>query len=153
MNNHPTPSTHATPSTSNTAGKPALGTVEDAIKLYIEKRELLAKMDAEHEKAKEPHIALQNKLTGWLQNFMETNKCDSLKTAEGTCYIKTKYTASLADPEIFMAFVKSTDSFDLLDRKANVTAVKAYVEEHKTLPPGVNLSAFQACGVRRASAS
>lgn len=137
----------------NSHSPPALGTVEDAIKLYIEKRELLKKMDAEHEAAREPHVALQNKLTGWLQDFMAKNGCDSIKTSEGTCYNHTKYTASLADPEIFMAFVKSTNSYDLLDRKANVTAVKAYVEENKTLPPGVNLSAHQTCGVRRASAS
>jgi hypothetical protein len=50
-----------------------------------------------------------------------------------------------------MAFVKTTNNYDLLDRKANVTAVKDYVSENGTLPPGVNLSSIKTVGVRRAS--
>ncbi len=86
-----------------------------------------------------------------MQNFMEQAGADNIKTAHGTCYSTTRYTASLADPEAFMKFVRDTGSFDLLDRKANVTAVKDYVAEKSCLPPGVNLSAIKTVGVRRAS--
>lgn len=130
---------------------PAPTTVEKRVKEYIRIRDLLKDMDAQHEEAKRKIVETHNMLTGWLQNFMEQAGADSVKTPEGTCYSSTRYTASLADPEAFMAFVKTTNNYDLLDRKANVTAVKDYVSENGTLPPGVNLSAIKTVGVRRAS--
>lgn len=128
-------------------------TVEKRVREYIMVRDHIKKMDEAHDKAKEEYVKLQNFLTGWLQQFMEQAGADNIKTSEGTCYNSVRYSAGLADPEAFMAFVKSTGSYDLLDRKANVTAVKAYVEEHKVPPPGVNLSALKTVGVRRASGS
>jgi hypothetical protein len=70
-------------------------------------------------------------------------------TKGGTIYTSTRYTASLADPEAFMKFVIETRQFDLLDRKANSTAVKDYVGEHNVLPTGCNLTAMKTLGVRR----
>jgi hypothetical protein len=37
----------------------------------------------------------------------------------------------------------------LLERRASQTAVRAYVDEHKALPAGVNLHALETVGVRR----
>jgi hypothetical protein len=51
-----------------------------------------------------------------------------------------------------MKYVIDNNLFDLLDRKANVTAVKDHVKEKGALPPGVNLSAIETVGVRRPSA-
>lgn len=126
-------------------------TVDKRVQQYVDVRDAIKAANEKHELEIKPLVDLQNLLTGWLQQFMETAGADNIKTAHGTCYNSTRYTASLADPEAFMKFVKDTSSFDLLDRKANVTAVKAYVEEKKTLPPGVNLSAIKTVGVRRAS--
>lgn len=126
-------------------------TVEKRVKQYVEIRDALKEMDAKHDEAKKPLVELQNLLTGWMQNFLEQAGADSVKTPEGTCYSTTRFTASLADPEAFMAFVKTTSNYDLLDRKANVTAVKDYVSENGTLPPGVNLSSIKTVGVRRAA--
>lgn len=126
-------------------------TVEKRVKQYIAVRDALKKMDEEHDARKKPLVDLQNTLTGWLQQFMEEAGAENVKTSEGTCYQSTRYTASLADPEAFMKFVRTTENYDLLDRKANVTAVKDYVAEKGGLPPGVNLSAIKTIGVRRAS--
>jgi hypothetical protein len=48
-----------------------------------------------------------------------------------------------------MDFVLENKQFDLLERRASATAVKAYVEEHNMLPTGVNLNALSSIGVRR----
>lgn len=125
--------------------------VEERVRQYIKCRDAIKAANDAHADSIKPLIDLQNSLTGWLQNFMDKNGADSIKTAEGTCYSSTKYTASLADADTFMKFVIATQDFDLLDRKANVTAVKAYVAEKNVLPPGVNLSSIQTIGVRRAS--
>jgi hypothetical protein len=126
-------------------------TVDQRVAEYIKVRDEIAKAKTKFEESIQPLIELQNLLTGWLQSFMETAGADNVKTPNGTCYSSTKYTASLADPEAFMSHVIATNDFDLLDRKANVTAVKAYVAENDHLPPGVNLSAIKTVGVRRAS--
>ena len=131
-------------------GQPAQ-LVEKRVSQYIMIRDKLKELNAEHEEKLKPLVDLQNSLTGWLQSFMEQAGADSIKTPNGTCYSTTRHSASLADSEAFMKFVKDTDNYDLLDRKANVTAVRAYVEEHSALPPGVNLSSIKTIGVRRAS--
>ena len=128
-----------------------LDTVEKRVKQYIDVRDAIKKRKDEFEKSIEPLVELQNRLSGWMQQFMDQAGADSIKTTAGTCYTSTKYTAALADPEVFMNFVITNKDYDLLDRKANVTAVRAYVDEHGEKPPGVNLSAITTVGVRRAS--
>lgn len=125
--------------------------VEQRVAEYIACRDAINTMKEKHEQELKPLVELQNMLTGWLQRFMDAAGAENIKTAHGTCYTSTRFTASLADPEAFMKHVLSTQSYDLLDRKANVTAVKDYVAEHGTLPPGVNLSSISTVGVRRAS--
>lgn len=126
-------------------------TVDKRVEQYIKVRDAIKAADEAHELAMKPLKELQNLLTGWMQNFMEQAGADNIKTAHGTCYSSVRYTAALADPEAFMKFVIDNKAFDLLDRKANVTATKEYVAEHGIQPPGVNLSAIKTVGVRRAS--
>lgn len=132
------------------AGETAVA-VEKRVGQYIQVRDAIKKLKDQHEEQLKPLVELQNVLTGWLQTCLETSGAEAIKTKAGTCYSTTRYTASLADPEIFMKFVLEKQNFDLLDRKANVTAVKDYVAENGALPPGVNLSAITTVGVRRAS--
>ena len=126
-------------------------TVDKRVEQYIKVRDAIKAANEAHELQIKPLVELQNLLTGWMQNFLEQAGADNIKTAHGTCYMTTRYTASLADPEAFMKYVIDNEAFDMLDRKANVTAVKDYVAEHSALPPGVNLSSISTVGVRRAS--
>ncbi len=126
-------------------------TVDKRVEQYIAVRDTIQARKQAFEEQLKPLVDIQNMLTGWMQNFLEQAGADSVKTSHGTCYSTTRYTASLADPEAFMKHVISTGSFDLLDRKANVTAVKDYVNEKGSLPPGVNMSSIKTVGVRCAS--
>lgn len=126
---------------------PAL--VQQRTQEYIRVRDKLKEMDERHEKERAPLLEVQNLLSGWIMHFLEQSGVESVRTKHGTCSTSTRYTASLADPDAFMNFVKSKGLFDLLDRRASATAVRAYVEEHKNLPPGVNLSALRTVSVRR----
>lgn len=126
-------------------------TVDKRVQQYIQVRDEIQKRNKAHDEAMKPLVDLQNMLTGWMQDFLEQSGADSIKTAHGTCYTSTRYSASLADPEAFMRYVKENNHWDLLDRKANVTACKEYVAEHGAAPAGVNMSAIKTIGVRRAS--
>lgn len=104
--------------------------------------------DETEEKVKELKEIMEN-LQGKLQSFLDVHGLDNAKTKFGTVHHTTRWTASLADPKAFMDFVINTGKFELLDRKANATAVKDYVGETNQLPPGCNLSAIKTVGVRR----
>lgn len=123
-------------------------TIDKRVDQYIQVRNALKKLDDEFEQKRKPLVEVQQMLSGWMQAFLTKAKADSVKTAHGTCYQSTRYTASLADPEAFMNFVIANQAFDLIDRKANATACRDYATEHKTLPPGVNMSAVKTVGVR-----
>ncbi len=124
-------------------------TVAKRIQQYVEIRDRVKAMDEAHEKAKKPFTDELNNLNGYLQEFLDKSGGDSFKTAFGTCYKSTRFTASLADSQAFMDYVVKNGRFELLDRKANSTAVKAFVEENGNLPPGCNLSQLSTVGVRR----
>lgn len=93
---------------------------------------------------------LQSRVGGIIQNFMETNSLNNISTSAGTCYVSTRYTATVADKEAFIEFVKA-GHWDLIERRASSEAVQDYVKDHNILPPGVNLSGIQTLGVRRPS--
>jgi hypothetical protein len=125
--------------------------VDKRVAQYIQVRDAIKRMNDEHEARIKPLVEIQNMLTGWMQDFLEKAGADSIKTSHGTCYSTTRYSASLADPEAFMSFVLDNKAYDLLDRKANVTACRDYTDEKGRPPPGVNLSSIKTVGVRRAS--
>lgn len=124
------------------------GAVEKRIEQYLAVRDKIKMMEDEAKKAIEPFKLIQEQLAGWLQEFMDKTGGDSIKTKAGTAYVSTRYSATLADPDAFMQFVIENKLFDLLDRRANATAVKDYTGEKGAPPPGVNLTALKTIGVR-----
>jgi hypothetical protein len=125
--------------------------MDKRIEQYVKLRDCLKVVDEAHELKRKPLVQLMDEVSGQLRAFMEANNLENLKTEHGTCYTTTRHSASLADPDIFMKHVIATSNWELLDRRANATAVQAYVKEKGALPPGVNLNAIQTVGVRRAS--
>jgi hypothetical protein len=126
------------------------GSVNKRVDQYIQLRDKLKEMDKEHEERRKPLLDLQTVLSGWLTEFLEKTDGTAIKTKSGTVYLSTRYSASLADPEVFFQFVLANEAYELLDRRANSTACKDYVTEKGSLPPGVNLTAIKTVGVRRA---
>ena len=116
---------------------------------YIQVRDALKRIDEKWEAEKAPLLEIKEVLSGILGAALDANNAENMKTENGTFYRSTKYTASLADPKIFMDFVIANAKFDLIDRRANATAVRDYVKENNQLPPGCNLNAIQTLGVRR----
>jgi len=133
------------------ASRPAMDAreVEKRVSQYIAIRAKLADLDAVHEERCRPLKETQNLLSGLMLEYLDAAGASSIKTPEGTCIASSKTTASLADPKAFMDFVIANSAWDLLDRKANSTAVRDYVAEKGTLPPGANLSTIRTLSVRR----
>lgn len=125
--------------------------LEERIEHYLWVRTQLEKIDAKWEEERKEMVVAKNRLEGRIHAFLnEHNITGSVKTKAGTAYLSTRYTASLADPHAFMDYVVNTGQFDLLERRASVTAVKKYAEDNNgKLPAGCNISAHRSLKVTR----
>ena len=121
------------------------------VQAYIAGRDKLKKMKEDYETSIADHKKTMDMIEGFLLKFLEQSGGDNMKTPYGTFFKKTKYTASLEDPKVFMNYVIAGGHWDLIDKKANVTAVVDFLEENKELPPGVKLSSKLDVNVRRPS--
>lgn len=122
---------------------------EQLVTEYVQTRDEVKRQEEAFKEKVKPLRERMEKLNNALLQGLHEVGTNSVNTDAGTAYIKSKVNVSLADPGAFMQFVKDTSAFELLDRKANSTAVQAYLSEHGSLPPGVNYSVFQDVGVRR----
>ena len=117
---------------------------------YVRLRDEIKRLDDEHKERMKSHREVLEKLNNVLLGHLNDINGDSVRTDTGTVYRIAKKSASLADPDAFMRFVIGEQAWDLLDRKANVTAVADFIEENESPPPGVNFSTTFVVGVRRA---
>lgn len=120
-----------------------------AVKLIVGIRDRLADLKREYDEKRKPEEARKELLEGILLEYLEKNNFQNVKTVEGTFYKTTTYKASLSDPEALIGFIKATGLLELLERRASVTAVRAYAEEHNELPPGVQLNGESNVNVNR----
>lgn len=124
-------------------------TIEQRVEQYVTLRDMIKEKNDAHKAAMEPFNTALAGLNNLLMQHLQTLGVESAKTGAGTVYQKTRNTASIEDGDVFMKFVISSEAFELLDRKANTTAVQDYVATHGTLPPGVKFSSMVDVGVRR----
>ena len=86
-----------------------------------------------------------------LFDVLTTQGAESLNTQAG-CAFKTKRTsATVADWDAVLDYIKANERWDFLDRRVNKTAVQEFRDEHDDLPPGVNWIEDTVVQIRRAS--
>lgn len=123
---------------------------ENVVKNYVLIRDKIKEQDKLYDDKMAPLKGLLNELSGKLTSLLEDVGAESIKTAAGTAYSTTRYSASLKDPQAFMEYVIKSEAWDLLDRKANATAVRDFIATNGSEPPGSKLSVVRSVGVRRA---
>ena len=116
---------------------------------YVALRDLIKVKETEQKKELEKAKKCLEDLNAILLNHLNEIGGNSLSTDAGTVYKTEKKSAPLADPAAFMSYVVDNAAFDLLDRKANVTAVSEFIKQNGAPPPGVNFSTAYVVGVRR----
>jgi hypothetical protein len=122
--------------------------VEKLVTDFIELRDKLDEFDKKTAVERKKIADLKDSVLGEIGAFMSANNLENLRTKAGTASRKIKYTATVADAELFMELVKA-GNYDLIERRANSTAVQQWVRDHNELPAGVNLSQVESVGVQR----
>lgn len=116
---------------------------------YVKLRDLIRVKEKEFKEGMAKYKEALDNLNSVLLNHLNDVGANSVNTDEGTVYRTEKKSASLTDSAAFMKYVVTNGAYDLIDRKANVTAVVEFMKEHNALPPGVNFSSTYIVGVRR----
>ncbi|QGM46138.1 hypothetical protein [Methylocystis heyeri] len=117
--------------------------------LYIQLRD---KKKAFEDKCKEsikPVNDAMDKLESYFLNKLNQSGGESLSFPAATVYKSVKSSASVADAEVFRDYVMLSSNLDLLDIKANVTAVEDHIGKYQEPPPGVNFKQYDRVGFRR----
>lgn len=126
--------------------------VSELMDQYMALREQEARLQADYEASVAPVKAKKEKIERALLGFMDKMGVDKLNSrGVGTFYRSTRTTASVADREVFMNFVKQNQEWELLEVRASKTNVDAYLETHQELPPGVNVNRFVTARFQRSA--
>jgi hypothetical protein len=116
---------------------------------YIMARDLKAKLKADFEAKVEPLTLAMDKTEAAILQFFDTHNMDSAKCEAGTAYKTMKSSATVADMDAFLGFVRANEAWHFLEKRVAKTQVDEYVAAHQNLPPGVNYSRIAAVNIRR----
>jgi hypothetical protein len=123
---------------------------EQLIATYINIRDQKAALKAKQAAEMKPFDEALAKLESQMIDILDASGAESMKTASGTAYKLVRTSVTVADKSAFMDFIKEHGAFDMLDVRANKSAVEEYLHEQQDLPPGVNVRRDMTVGFRRA---
>lgn len=106
-------------------------------------------LDDAHKEALKPYKDMQDTLERMVLGHLQAINAQNISTPAGTASVLHRKTASLEDPDVFMQYVIENQRWDLMDRKANATAVEEFIHDNNAPPPGVKFSQAIQLGLRR----
>lgn len=127
--------------------------LEKRTQQYIALRDKIKGIEEQHKLALKPYKEALERLENLFFTALESANVDSMKTSAGTFYKSVQASATIADGAEFKRYVIGSQAWDLLDWRANKTAVAALVDSSGAPPPGVNFATHIKVNVRRAGAS
>jgi hypothetical protein len=125
--------------------------MENLVSSYVALRDAIRNKDAEYKKIMRPYRERLDELNGIILGKLNEIGADNVRTGAGTAYRKVERSVTIADKIAFQRHVIGSEAWELLDWRANSTAVAALVDEGLNPPPGVNYSTTMNVGIRRAS--
>lgn len=124
-------------------------TFEHRLSQYRQLEGKIKEMEDAHKATMLPYNDARIKLRALLLQMLQDTGQESAKTAAGTVYKIVKVSASLDDREEFKRHVIGAEMWDLIDWRANKTAVMDYSAMNGgALPPGVKVTQILEIGVR-----
>ena len=112
--------------------------VDDVIATYMKLRSQKESLEAETKEKVAEVKAKMEKLEAWIKEQADLQGVTSFKTKHGTAFLTTTDYATVADWDAMLTFVRENDAYDMLEKRVSKTAVRGYIEQTKTVPPGVN---------------
>lgn len=131
-----------------TPAKQAPG-ADELVTKFIALRDKKAKLKREYEAKVEEVDAVLERLERHFMSLLDSMGAESLRVPGGTVYTSTRTSATAADWDAYLAWVREHSHWDGLEKRVNKTFVEAFRNEYDDLPPGVNWRAERVVNVRR----
>lgn len=120
------------------------------LKFFIALRDRRAKRKAAYQDEDEGDRTKQDKIEAEvLRRFNERGIDNVSARGVGTAYKSTRSSATIGDWDAFLDHVQTNEAWELLERRANKSAVEQFKDANEDLPPGVNWSETQTVNFRR----
>mgnify|MGYP000922510584 CR=1 FL=1 len=123
--------------------------IDQVIDAYVKLRDKKAAIDAEaKEKTKDIRANLEQ-LEAFIMKQADAQGVTSFKTKHGTAFVTSVDTATVADWDAVLDFIRENEAYDMLERRVNKTAVRGYIDANSKVPSGVNFGSRLSINVRR----
>ena len=119
------------------------------IELYLETRDAKQALERKQKAHLKKYSDVLTRIEGKFLEHLQANGGQAFSTSFATAYLTTKRSAPITDAVAFKGYVIENRAWDMLDWKANVTAVSDFVNDHEELPPGVSLKAHVTVNIAR----
>ena len=119
------------------------------VERYVLLRDKKAQIKAEYEASVADITVALNRLEGAILATLNDQGAESFRTAHGTAYKSTSTSATVADWDSVLAFVRQNDRWDMLEKRVSKVAVEQFRAANDDLPPGINWREAVSVGVRR----
>lgn len=122
---------------------------DEIVQLYIALRDRRATRKAKYDADDADDKAKQEKLEGIMLHRMQESGSESIRTQFGTAFKSTRTSATVADRDMFLQFVRENEAWEMLESRVNKTAVEQYRAANDEIPPGVNVRTEVTVNFRR----
>lgn len=123
--------------------------LSELVAKYIELRDKKYELKHQYDFKAAQLDEVLSKIESKLLQVFDTAGMDSVKTEFGTAYASTRSTASVADKETFMNFIKENEEWSLMEVRAAKLAIEQYKTANGDLPPGINFREERVVNIRR----
>ncbi len=123
--------------------------IEKLVDGYVKARDKKAELKAEFTKKTAALDEWMARAEGVILQELQAQNLESVRTAAGTAYKSLQTSATVADWDSCLSFIKENDAWTMLERKVNKTAVQEYRVANNDLPPGVNWREEVVVNIRR----
>ena len=121
----------------------------DLIARYHELKETLKEIEAERAEIEKPYWQALQAIENECLARLQAQGLQNAKTPHGTAYLATQTRVSVKDKGEFFRHMQGTGDFSMLDIRALKEPVKEFVKVHEVNPPGVEVSHWVECNIRR----
>lgn len=124
-------------------------TVDQAIAAYMKLRYEKERIEGETKELVAGLKVKMEKLEAWIKEQADAQGVTSFKTPSGTAFLTTTDYATVADWDAVLDFVRENEAFDMFEKRVSKVAVRSYIEQTKSVPPGVNYGTKLEVNIRK----
>lgn len=123
--------------------------MEEFVERYIKLRDAKARLKAKHTTEMAPLDEAMDKIEAVILEQFNAQGIESARTAAGTAYKQVRSSATVAEWDPLLSFIRANDLWHLLEKRVAKVAVEQYRDEHNDLPPGIKWSEEVVVNIRK----